>query len=230
MVYNNLEVVSLSAKYINPSMRDAIVYSNCPWPWAMEALPDKLREVEAKLKEDEDRIAETYPKVSQVLDLPVYSCDARAIEVVDKLFSTVDSDYKEFGSSLPKVRLVVYSGAVCKRLTTAEWEDQYKTLLNKFPDLRSVWNNEIHAVSLRVLRILDCIGVYYRRAMFFDENRKVEEEQPFDSIIAMKGLSMRYKAIEACYKSHLSETAPFLDSLDRVTGARGMRTSLFSGY
>lgn len=226
MIYNNLAVVPLSAGYINPSLRDALVYSNCVWPYSLEGFIGKLREAEGQIQRDERMIAATYPRVSQVLDLPVYRCDSRTVGVVDQLFTTADSEYKVFGSSLPKVRLRVYSGIVCAHMTTSEWEEHYRTLLNKFPDLMRIWDYEIHAVSLNVLKIIDATEVYYRRAAFFATNRKIEEEQPFNSIVQLKAMGMQYQAIKERFKSHLSETAPFLDSLDGIH-VSSERTSVF---
>lgn len=214
MVYKNLKPVSLPATYINPSMRDALVYSNMHWPCNAEAFMKFFSEAVERISHDEELIKNSYPRISEALDMPVYKYEAKAIGVIDKLFGTIDSGYKPFGASLPRITLKVFSGIVCSQLKTSEWEERCGTLLHKFPDLEKVWNKELHASSIRVLEIVKKIEVYYERAEFLASDKKIADQADGGSIVDLQAARARHERLARNYQAHLSATAPYLDSAD----------------
>lgn len=216
MVYTNLSPVSLPATFLNPTMRDALVYSNVRWPCSPESFLKFFNATKDTIARDEALIQHQYPRIGELLDLYVHQLIPQAIQLVDQMFTGVDPSYVPFGSHLPNVPLKVYSGMVFANKSTAEWADILETLVFKFPDFANLLNREITIVSLKVLDIFDKGEIYYRRAEFLAANQKISEETEQGSIIGLQAARMRHARLAPTYRSNLLETAPFLDTIDGI--------------
>lgn len=213
MVYTNLKEISLQKEMdINPSIRDVFAYTNTKWPCSNVIFLDNLDKAKKRIVADEQLLIKIHPKMTFALSLPIYRATPELLTFLNKEFSSIDSEYRAFGNTMPAVTLEVIGGIVCGNMTSAQWQDRRDTLLNKFTDLKYLWKKEIHTSCMPIVDIVRNINVYYRRAEFLSMQNRVYHELEGQSAAAIQAAMLRNPEISEHYKSHLSEKALFLDA------------------